>query len=114
MVTTETQTLQEDMAQTIQDFWENYEGVRPGRVSVFADQQAIVIWLEEVLAPAARQITSTELGCLTLQEYGRRILEQARPHLQHIVAEALGQDVSLAEIHFDILTGTILGFFLRR
>lgn len=114
MVTTEPHTLYEDMAQTIQDFWENYEGVRPDRVSVFADQQAIVIWLEEVLAPAARQIIGTEPGRLTLQEYGRRILEQAGPQLQHIVAEALGQDVSLAKIHFDIVAGTILGFFLRR
>ncbi len=88
--------------------------MRGPRVTVFADQQAIVIWLEEVLAPAARQIASTEPGRLTLQEYGQRILEQAGPHLQHIVAETLGQDVSLAEIHFDVVAGTILGFFLRR
>lgn len=113
-MTTETQTRQEDMAQILQHFWESYAGVRPGRVSVFVDPQAIVIWLEEVLAPAAQQLSTTNVGRLTLQEYGERILEQARPQLQQLVAEASGQEVNLAGIHFDIVTGSILGVFLRR
>ena len=114
MRTTEEQTLERGVAQSMQDFWESYAGVRPGRVNVIVDQRVIVVWLEQVLAPAAQQLTTTKVGRLTLQEYGERILEQAKPQLQQLVAKAAGQEVNLAEIHFDIVTGSILGFFLRR
>ena len=114
MTTTEPQTLQLKVAQTLQDFWESYTGVRPGRVNVVADRQAIVVLLEEVLAPAELQLTRTEAGRLTLQKFGERILAQARPHLQQVVAETVGQKANLVEFDLDVVTGTILGFFRLR
>ena len=114
MRTTEEQTLEQGVAQSVQEFWESYAGVRPERVNVIADQRVIAVWLEQVLAPAAQQMTNTPTGRLTLQKFGEHILDQARPQLQQLVAEATGQEVNLAEIHFDILTGSILGFFRRR
>jgi uncharacterized protein YbcI len=74
-MTTDIQGLQTDVAYALQDFWEGYTGVRPAYVRVVADQQAIAVWLGEVLAPAERQMASTDAGRVTLQELGERILE---------------------------------------
>ena len=112
-MTTESQALQLKVAQILQDFWEYYTGVRPDRAIVVINQQAIAVLLEEVLTPAEQKITRTEAGRLILQKFGERILEQAEPHLQQMVAEAVDQEISLIEIHLDIITGKILGFFLR-
>jgi uncharacterized protein YbcI len=109
--TTDPQTLQLKVGQTLQDFWESYTGVRPGHVNVVVDRQAIVVLLEEVLAPAELQLAHTEAGRLTLQKYGERIIVQARPHLQQVVTKTVGQEVNLVEFHLDVVTGTILGFF---
>ncbi|MCB0162924.1 MAG: DUF2294 family protein [Anaerolineae bacterium] len=113
MMTTETQALQQKVAQTLQDLWEYYTGVRPGRAIVVINQQAIAVLLEEILTPAEQQVARTEAGRSTLQKYGERILEQAGPYLQQMVAETVDQEVSLAEFHLDVITGNILGFFLR-
>ncbi len=110
MVTTDTQA---DIEQTLKDFWESYAGVRPGRVGVVADQQAIAVWLEEALAPAERQMSRTPAGREAVQTLWDRILEQARPRFRQVVAEAMGQDVILVGIHLDVPTGSILGFFRR-
>ena len=114
METTEPQTLQLKVAQTLQDFWEFYTGVRPGRATVVIDRQAIAALLEEVLAPGELQIARTETGRLTLQKLEERILEQAEGHLQQMVAEVVGQEVTLVKFHLDVVTGSIQGFFLRR
>jgi uncharacterized protein YbcI len=114
MTTTEPQTLQLKVKQTLQDFWESYTGIRPGRVNVVVDRQAIVVLLEEVLGPAELQLTRTEAGQSTLQKYGERILALARPQLQQVVAETAGQEVNLVEFDLDVVTGTILGFFRLR
>jgi uncharacterized protein YbcI len=110
MVTTDTQA---DIEQTLKDFWESYAGVRPGRVSVVADQQAIAVWLEGVLTLAERQMSMTPAGREAVQRLWDRILEQARPRLRQVVAEAMGQDVILVGIYLDAPTGSILGFFRR-
>jgi uncharacterized protein YbcI len=110
-VITETQTLQRKVAQTLQDFWELYTGVRPGRAAVIIDRQAIVALLEEVLAPAEQKLVHSETGRLTLQKVGERILKQAKPHLLQAVSEAVGQEVSLVVFNLDVTTGSILIFF---
>ena len=69
------------MAQTLQDFWESYTGVRPSHIWVVAGQQAIAVLLEEVLTPAERQMINTEAGQLIIQKFEVLILEQARPRL---------------------------------
>ena len=112
MVTTETQMLQLKVAQALQDFWEFYTGVRPGRTIIVVDQQAIVAFLGEVLTPAELQLAHTEAGRLTLQKFGERMLEQAKSHLLQAVSDAVGQDVTLVEVHLDVVTGNILGLFL--
>lgn len=109
-MTTDTQA---DIEQTLQDFWVSYAGVRPGRVSVVADQQAIAVWLEEVLTPAERQMSRTPAGREAVQRLWDRILEQAGPRLRRVVAEATGWDVILVGIYLDVPTGSILGFFRR-
>jgi uncharacterized protein YbcI len=110
MVTTDTQA---DIEQSLQDFWESYAGVRPGHVSVVADQKATAVWLEEVLTPAERQMARTPAGREAVQRLWDRILEQARPRLRQVVAEAMGWDVILVGIYLDVPTGSILGFFRR-
>lgn len=112
MVMADTRDLQADVMQALQDFWESYAGVRPARVRVVSDQQVIAVWLEDVLSPAERQMAGTQAGRAALQEFGARILEQARPGLQQVVGEVMGQGVALAEIHLDVANGSILGFFL--
>ena len=111
MTQIETQSLQIKVAQTLQDFWEFYTGVRPDRTIVVINQQAIAVLLEEVLTPAEQQVARTEAGRLTLQKFGEHILERTEDHLQQMVAEVVGQEVNLVVLNLDVTTGNILMFF---
>jgi len=108
---TGSQKVHTDLAQALQEFWDEYAGIRPSRVRVVSGEGAIVVWLEEVLSPAERQMASTEAGRKMLQELEERILDQARPQLQELVEGAVGQKTSLAEVHLDVQNGSILGYF---
>ena len=100
-----------DLAQALQQFWEDYTGVRPARVRVTSGARAIAVWLEAALSPAQQRMASTQAGCKMLQELEERILEQARPHIQQLVEEAIEHKSILAEVHLDVATGNVLGFF---
>ena len=105
------QDVHTDLAQALQEFWDEYAGIRPARVRVVSGEGAIVVWLEDVLSPAERQMAATQEGCKMLQELEQRILEQARPQLQKLVEDAAGQESTLSEIHLDVQSGSVLGFF---
>jgi len=111
MVTADSQDVHTDLAQALQEFWDEYAGIRPTRVRVVSGEGAIVVWLEEVLSPAERQMASTQEGRKVLQELEERILEQARPQLQQLVEGAVERKSILAEVHLDVANGSILGFF---
>jgi uncharacterized protein YbcI len=108
---TDSQDGHTDLAQALQEFWDEYAGIRPTHVRVVSGEGAIVVWLEEVLSPAERQMASTQEGRKVLQELEERILEQARPQLQRLVEGAVGQESTLAEVHLDVVNGRVLGFF---
>jgi uncharacterized protein YbcI len=108
---TDSQDGHTDLAQALQEFWDEYAGIRPTHVRVVSGEGAIVVWLEDVLSPAERQMASTQEGRKVLQELEERILEQARPQLQRLVEGAVGQESTLAEVHFDVANGRALGFF---
>jgi uncharacterized protein YbcI len=105
------QDIHTDLAQALQEFWDEYAGIRPARVRVVSGEGAIVVWLEDVLSPAERQMAGTREGCKMLQELEERILDQARPRLQELVESAAGQGSTLSEIHLDVQNGSVLGFF---
>jgi len=105
------QDVHTDLAQALQEFWDEYAGIRPARVRVVSGEGAIVVWLEEVLSPAELQMAGTQEGRKMLQELEERILEQARPQLQRLVESAAGQESTLAEVHLDVQNGGVLGFF---
>jgi uncharacterized protein YbcI len=111
MVKADSQDVHADLAQALQGFWDEYAGIRPTRVRVISGEGAIVVWLEEVLSPAERQMARTQEGREMLQEFEERILEQARPQLQRLVEGAVGQESTLAEVHLDLANGSVLGFF---
>ena len=111
MVKADGQDVHTGLAQALQEFWDEYAGIRPTRVRVVSGAGAIVVWLEEVLSPAKRQMASTQEGREVLQELEERILEQARPQLQRLVEGAVGQESTVAEIHLDVANGSVLGFF---
>ena len=111
MVKAENQDVHIDLAQALQEFWDEYAGIRPTHVRVVSGEGAIVVWLEEVLSPAERQMASTQEGRKMLQELEERILEQARPQLQRLVEEAVEHKSTLAKVHLDFANGSILGFF---
>jgi uncharacterized protein YbcI len=111
MVKAASQDVHIDLAQALQEFWDEYAGIRPAHVRVVFGEGTIVVWLEEVLSPAERQMASTREGGKMLQELEERILEQARPQLQRLVEGAAGQESTLAEVHFDITNGSALAFF---
>ena len=110
MVKADSQDVHTDLAQALQEYWDQYAGIRPTRVQVVSGEGAIVVWLEEVLSPAERQMASTEEGRKVLQELEGRILEQAKPQLQRLVEGAVGQESTLAEVHLDVANGSVLGF----
>ncbi|MFC2046206.1 Na-translocating system protein MpsC family protein [Chloroflexota bacterium] len=105
------QDVHTDLAQALQEYWDEYAGIRPPRVRVISGEGAIVVWLEEVLSPAERQMASTQEGRKVLQELEERILEQARPQLQQLVEGAVGRESTQAEVHIDVANGSVLGFF---
>jgi uncharacterized protein YbcI len=105
------QDVHTDLAQALQEFWDEYAGIRPAHVRVVSGEGAIVVWLEEVLSPAEQQMAGTLEGRKMLQELEERILEQARPQLQRLVESAAGQESTLAEVHLDVQNGHVLGFF---
>ena len=105
------QDVHADLVRSLQEFWEEYAGIRPARVRVVSGEGAIVLWLEEVLSPAERQMAATQEGRKVLQELEERILEQARPQLQKLVESAVGKKSALAKVHLDVQSGSVLGFF---
>lgn len=111
MVKADSQDVHTDLAQTLQEFWKDYTGVSPAHVRVVANEGTIVVWLEEVLSPAQRQIANTQAGRRMLQELEERILEQARPQLQQLVEGAVGRESTLVQVHLDVSTGSVLGLF---
>jgi uncharacterized protein YbcI len=96
------QDVHTDLAQALQEFWDEYTGIRPARVRVVSGEGAIVVWLEDVLSPAERQMAGTQEGRKMLQELEERILAQARPQLQKLVESAVGHESTLAEVHLDV------------
>lgn len=112
-MTTKTQALQLKVGQNLQDFWENYTGNRPSRAIVVINRQAITVLLEGVLTPAEQRIIGTEAGRSTLEKFSLHIMEQVGPQWQQIVSEAVGEEVNPVKIDLDVVSGTILGFFLR-
>jgi uncharacterized protein YbcI len=111
MAKPDSQDIHIDLAQALQEFWNEYAGIRPTRVLVASGEGAIAVWLEEVLSPAERHMAGALEGRKMLQELEERILQQARPQLQRLVEGAAGQESTLAEVHFDITNGGVLAFF---
>ena len=111
MVKADSQDVHTDLRQALQEYWDEYAGIRPTCVRVVSGEGAIVVWLKEVLSPAERQMASTQEGRKVLQELEERILEQATPHLQRLVEGAVGQESTLAEVHLDVANRSVLGFF---
>ena len=111
MATIHSQNMCADLAQALQEFWEDYTGVRPARVRVVADEQSVAVCMEQVLTPAEREMASTQDGREMLRELQERVLEQAKPYLQQLIEEATQQVGILAEVHLDVTKGNVLGFF---
>ena len=111
MAAINSQDVHTNLARAVQEFWEEYTGVRPACVRVVAGDEDIVVWLEGILSPAERQMASTQAGRKTLKELEERILEQARPQLQRLVEGIVGQESTLAQVHLDAAGGSVLGFF---
>ena len=77
MTTAAGQKLCRELAQALQEFWEDYTGVRPVHTRVVVDGRTIAICLEQVLTPAEREMASTRDGREMLKELEEQILEQA-------------------------------------
>jgi len=101
-----------ELAQALQGFWEDYIGVRPARVRVATGTRAIAVWLEQALSPAALQIASSKGGSEIIRELSERLLEQAKPRMEQLIEEAMERKGTLAEIHLDVASGSVLGFFV--
>jgi uncharacterized protein YbcI len=107
----DTQELHADLSQALGEFWEGFTGVRPTHVRVVAGEREIAVLLTEVLSPAEQQMASSRTGRKMLQELGERIMEQAKPQLQHLVEHALDERTILVEAHLDVASRSVLGFF---
>jgi uncharacterized protein YbcI len=67
--------------------------------------------LEKAISPAEQQLANTQAGSEIVQKLEERILGQAKPHIQELVEEAIEHKSILAEVHLDVATGNVLGFF---
>jgi uncharacterized protein YbcI len=106
-----TEELLADLSHMLGGFWEDLTGVRPAHVQVVAGEWAIAVLLDEVLSPAEQQMASSETGRKMLQELGERVMEQARPQLQRLVEQALVERTILVDVHLDVGSRSVLGFF---
>jgi uncharacterized protein YbcI len=111
MVKADNQDVHSDLAQALQEFWDEYAGIRPARVQVVSGEGAIIVWLEQVLSPAERQMASTQEGRKMMRKLEERILEQARPQLQQLVEGAVERKSILTELLLDFANGSVLAFF---
>lgn len=75
---TDSQDLHADLAQELQEFWQDYTRIRPSRIRVVADEQTIAVCLDQVLTPAEREMACTRTGHEMLKELEKHILEQAK------------------------------------
>lgn len=107
----DSQELHADLSQALGEFWEDFTGVRPTDVRVVAGEREIAVLLGEILSPAEQQMASTQTGRKMLQELGERIMEQARPQIQRLVEQALEDRTILVEVHIDVGSRSVLGFF---
>ena len=110
-MTTDSTDVQTTLAQALGGFWEGFTGVRPTHVQVVVGERAIAVLLDEVLSPAEQQMAISETGRKMLQELGERVMEQARPQLQHLVEQALDERTILVAVHLDVGSRSVLGFF---
>ncbi len=111
MPNADSQDIHTDLAHALQEYWGEYTGIRPTRVRVVSGEGAIVVWLENVLSPAERQMSSTPAGRKVLRDLEERIVEQARPQMQRLVEAAVGQESAPARVLLDVENGSVLGFF---
>jgi len=111
MTTADGQNLCKELAQALQEFWEDYTGVRPVHTRVVVDGRTIAICLEQVLTPAEREMASTSVGREMLKELKEHILEQAKPYLEQLVEMAIARESILGVVLFDVTSGNVLGFF---
>ena len=107
----DTEELVAELSHALGGFWEDFTGVRPTNVQVVAGERAIAILVTEVLSPAEQQMVSSQTGRKMLQEFGERVMEQARPQLQHLVEQALEERTNLVEVHLEVANRSVLGFF---
>jgi uncharacterized protein YbcI len=107
----DTQDLHTDLSHALGEFWKGFTGVRPTNIRVVAGERAVAVWLDEVLSPAEQQLFSSQTGRKMLQELGERVMEQARPQLHHLVEHALEERAILVEVHLDVASRSVLGFF---
>ena len=110
-MTTDSQDVQANLAQALEEFWEDYTGVRPEYARIVASEQVVAVWLGGVLSPAERRMAGTEAGREVLQKLGERILEQANPQLRQLVADTVEQEEIQVQVHLDVARGSIVGFF---
>lgn len=110
MANAEGQDVHTGLAQALQEFRNEYAGIRPTRVRVVSGEVALAVRLEEASSPAERQMARTQ-DRKVLRELEERILEQARTQLQWLGEGAAGQESTLAEVHLDVQNGSVLGLF---
>lgn len=87
-------------------------GMRPRRIRVNLDRDAVIVLLEQALSPAEEQAVQTEAGVELLKTYQERLLDAVRPRLQLLVEEAVKQRVVSAHIHVDVSARNVIGVFV--
>lgn len=100
------------LIQALQNFcWEEMR-MQPRRIKVNLGHDAVMVLLEKALSPAEIQTAQTEEGAALLKAYEERLLDAARPRLQHLVEEVVKRQVTSTHVHVDVYTGNVIGFFL--
>ncbi|GIK37262.1 MAG: hypothetical protein BroJett011_10950 [Chloroflexota bacterium] len=101
-----------NLIQALQAFCRAELGMRPRRIRVNLDRDAVIVLLEQALWPAEKQVTRTEAGVELLKTYEERLLEAVKPRLQLLVAEAIKRPVASAHLQADVLAGNVIGVFV--
>jgi uncharacterized protein YbcI len=101
-----------NLIQALQTFCREEMGMRPRRIRVNLDHDAVIVLLEQALSPAEEQAVQTEAGVELLKTYQERLLDAVKPRLQLLVEEAVKQRVASAHIHADVSARNVIGVFV--
>lgn len=111
MIKQATPGMAEQIARAASDFEFERTGRMPTSVTVVLGESTVVITLHAALSPAERALAQSPAGAAQVQEFHRRLFDNASESLRKEIKRITGIDVPEASIEVDPTTGALVKAF---